>query len=328
MILVTGGAGFIGSNLVAGLEKAGIGPIVICDRLGCGEKWRNVAKRGIEDIVPPSELFDWLEDGDRPISCIFHLGATSATTAKDADVVLANNFRFSQRLWRWCGRHRARFIYASSAAVYGDGESGFDDDVSEEVLSQLRPLNLYGWSKLLFDRWVTREHASGRGEQPHAAGLRFFNVYGPNEYHKGGQQSVVPQFHQQIIETGRVRMFRSVRPGVADGEQQRDFVHVDDCVDVMLWLFRQPSVTGIYNVGTGQARTFRDVATAVFRAHGAEPRVDFVDLPETVRLQYQHFTQARMDRLRAAGYDESYISIEDGVTRYIEDYLTATDPYR
>ena len=328
MIVVTGGAGFIGSNLLAGLEAAGIGPIVVCDRLGGGNKWRNIAKRHLEDVVPPEELLDWLAAAVRPIEAVFHLGAISSTTATDADGVMANNFRFSQQLWRWCGRQDVRFIYASSAAVYGDGVHGFDDDESDAALSRLRPQNLYGWSKLLFDRWVAGERASGRSETPQAAGLRFFNVYGPNEYHKGGQQSVVPQLYRQIVSTGRARLFRSARPDVANGEQQRDFVHVDDCVDVMLWLYRNPAVGGIFNVGTGRARTFLDLATAVFGVHGAEPRIDYIDIPAAIRDHYQYFTEARMDRLRAAGYDGTHISLEDGVTRYIEEYLATADPYR
>ncbi len=329
MIVVTGGAGFIGSNLVAGLEAAGIGPLVVCDQLGDGDKWRNLAKRRLYDIVPPAELFAWLDAAGQSISCVFHLGAISATTARDADAVVATNVRFSQRLWQWCADHGAPYIYASSAAVYGDGALGFDDDESDETLSRLRPLNLYGWSKLLFDRWAIQERATGaRAVPPQAVGLRFFNVYGPNEYHKGAQQSVVPQFYRQIVETGRARLFGSARPDIADGDQRRDFVDVDDCVDVMLWLFRNPSVSGIYNVGSGAARSFRDLAETVFRVVGVAPRIDYVDLPEAVRAQYQYFTQARVDRLRAAGYDRDYTSLENGVTRYIESYLAATDPYR
>lgn len=329
MIVVTGGAGFIGSNLVAGLEAAGIGPLVVCDHLGDGDKWRNLAKRRLHDIVPPAELFRWLEAAGQPIACVFHLGAISATTARDADAVVANNVRFSQRLWRWCADHRVPFIYASSAAVYGDGEFGFDDDESDEALGRLRPLNLYGWSKLLFDRWTIDEREGGGGTvPPQAVGLRFFNVYGPNEYHKGGQQSVVPQFYKQIVDSGRARLFGSGRPDIAGGDQRRDFVHVDDCVDVMLWLFRNSSVSGIYNVGSGVARSFRDLTETVFRVVGVAPRIEYVDMPEAVRAQYQYFTQARVDRLRAAGYDKGHTSLESGVTRYIESYLAATDPYR
>ncbi len=328
MILVTGGAGFIGSNLVAGLEAAGVGPIVVCDRLGDGDKWRNLAKRRLEDIVQPDELLPWLERAGDRVRCVFHLGAISATTARDADAVIRANVRLSQRLWRWCADQETPLIYASSAAVYGDGAHGFGDDESDASMSQLRPQNLYGWSKLLFDRWVLQARSDGRAAPPQSAGLRFFNVYGPNEYHKGAQQSVVPVLNRQIADTGVARLFRSARPDIADGDQRRDFVYVDDCVDVMLWLFRNPQVSGIYNVGSGSARRFKDLAAAVFRARGLAPAIEYIDMPEGLQAHYQYFTEARMDRLRAAGYDQAPTSLEEGVTRYIEDYLSTADPYR
>ncbi len=327
MILVTGGAGFIGSNLVAGLEAAGTGPIVVCDRLGDGDKWRNLAKRALEDIVPPQELFAWLDGRQRRLDAVFHLGAISATTARDGDAVIANNFRLGRRLWAWCAANRVRLIYASSAAVYGDGTQGFDDANDAAALARLRPLNLYGWSKLLFDRWVVGQ-GTGAERPVQVVGLRFFNVYGPNEYHKGAQRSMVPRLYEQISADGRCRLFRSGRPDIADGEQRRDFVYVDDCVDVMLWLHDNPTVNGIFNLGTGRGRTFRALTDVAFRTMGYDPQIDYIDMPAEVAMQYQYFTEARMDRLRGAGYHKDFTSLEQGVTRYIDAFLAAEDPYR
>jgi ADP-L-glycero-D-manno-heptose 6-epimerase len=328
MIVVTGGAGFIGSNLLAGLEARGADPVVVCDVLGKEEKWRNIAKREIEDIVPPDALAGWLETNASRVHMVFHLGAISSTTERDADAIVANNFRLTSDLWDWCARHGIRFVYASSAAVYGGGEAGFDDALDAQALARLRPLNPYGWSKLLSDRRTARL-AAHRGHHPEQwAGLRFFNVYGPNEYHKGGQQSVVPQFHRQIVETGTARLFRSHHPDYADGGQLRDFVHVDDCVAVMLWLYDNPSVSGLFNLGTGEARSFADLARALFAALGRPADIDFVDTPPHIRQHYQYFTQAKMERLRAAGYDRPFTGLEDGVRDYVQNYLAADDPYR
>jgi ADP-L-glycero-D-manno-heptose 6-epimerase len=328
MIVITGGAGFIGSNLAAALEARGEGPVVICDVLGNEEKWRNIAKREIEDLVPPGELLDWLDSHASGVHMIFHLGAISSTTETDADAIIANNFRLTGDLWSWCTLHGTRLIYASSAAVYGDGSGGFDDSLEASALAGLRPLNPYGWSKLLFDRRAARL-ATHRGHHPEQwAGLRFFNVYGPNEYHKGGQRSVVPQFHEQISESGRARLFRSHHPDYEDGGQLRDFVHVDDCVDVMLWLYDNPAVNGLFNLGTGKARSFADLVAALFAAMDLPAAVDFVDTPPHIRRHYQYFTEANIDRLRAAGYDRPFISLEDGVRDYVRNYLVADDPYR
>ena len=328
MIVVTGGGGFIGSNLLAALEHHVPGaPLVVCDRFGNGDKWRNIAKRGLAAIVPPEDLNDWLADNGADVQAIYHLGAESSTTATDADAVIANNFSFSQNLWRWCSRSHVPFIFASSAATYGDGEHGFDDDPSPEKLARLRPHNLYGWSKLLFDRWAVSRAAAGEAP-PKWAGLRFFNVYGPNEGHKGGQRSLVPQLHEQITANGRARLFRSHRSGIADGEQKRDFIHVDDCVAVMLWLFENPRSHGILNVGTGKARSFNDLAHAVFTTMGHEQALEFIDTPVAVRRHYQYFTQARIERLRHAGYDAPFITLEVGVADYLRTYLLSEDSYR
>jgi len=328
MILITGGAGFIGSNLAAGLEAAGAGPLAVCDSLGSGDKWRNIAKRGLADLVAPERLDAWLGDHAQQVEAVFHMGAISTTTERDADLIAETNIRLSMRLWQWCARHDARFVYASSAATYGDGAAGFDDDPGPEALARLKPMNAYGWSKLAFDRWAVNQVALGGARPPQWAGLRFFNVYGPNEYHKGAQQSVVPQLYRQIVEEGGCRLFRSHRPDVADGAQARDFIAVEDCTDVMLWLYETPAATGLFNVGSGTARSFADLAGAVFAALGRAPEISYIDTPEDVRAQYQYFTQARMERLRAAGYARPFTTLEDGVGAYVRDFLAAADPYR
>ncbi len=328
MILVTGGAGFIGSNLVAALEARGGGDIVVVDRLGTDEKWRNLARRELAAIVQPADLADWLAANGAAVTMVFHLGAISSTTETDADLIVATNFTLSLFLWDWCAAHGVRFVYASSAATYGGGEAGFDDDGSPAALARLRPLNAYGWSKLLFDRRVARLTAEGRLAPPQWAGLKFFNVYGPNEAHKGSMRSVVAQILPRVAAGEAATLFRSHRPDYPDGGQLRDFVHVDDCVAVMLWLLDRPDVSGLFNLGTGRARSFADLATAVFRAAGREPRLEYVDTPEAIRARYQYFTEARMDRLRTAGYPGQFTPLEEGVRRYVQDFLLAPDPYR
>ena len=328
MIIVTGGAGFIGSNLVAALEARDGPEIVVCDRLGTDEKWRNIAKRELADIVTPEALFDFLKTQAYRVSAILQMGAISATTETDADLLVRENIRFTLDLWDWCAAHGVPLIYASSAATYGDGSAGFDDDGSPEALAALRPLNAYGWSKQVVDRRIARIVADGGRTPPQWAGLKFFNVYGPNEYHKGGMRSVVEQLHAPIAAGEPATLFRSHNPDYPDGGQMRDFVWVGDCVRVVLWLLDNPEVSGLFNLGTGQARSFADLARAVFAALGREPAIRFIDTPEAIREKYQYFTEARMERLRAAGYDAPFTSLEDGVADYIGSYLSADDPYR
>lgn len=326
MLLVTGGAGFIGSNVIAGLNAAGRSDIAVNDTLGSDEKWRNLAKRQFADIVAPAELWHWLEG--RKLDAIIHLGAISDTTAKDADRVIESNFRLSLKLLDWCTTHRIRFIYASSAATYGDGSAGFADDDSVAALARLRPLNLYGWSKHLFDQVVARRAQDNDNLPPQWAGLKFFNVFGPNEYHKGTMASVLARVFDHANAGGHVRLFKSHRAGIEDGDQCRDFIYVDDAVAVVDWLLAQPSVCGIYNVGTGTARSFRDLIGAMFAALGREPAIDYIDMPPEIRPNYQYFTQAEVGRLRAAGYTAPFTQLNVAVADYVKRYLAAADRYR
>jgi ADP-L-glycero-D-manno-heptose 6-epimerase len=327
MIVVTGGAGFIGSNLIAALNARGIHDVVVVDRLGRGDKWRNLAKRELAGLVAPAELFSFLDARAPEIAAIFHLGAISSTTEPNVDLIAESNFVLSLRLWEWCSWRGTRLIYASSAATYGDGSAGFDDAFDVAALARLMPLNAYGWSKQLFDRRIARLVATGVPAPAQWAGLKFFNAYGPNEYHKGAQQSVVAHLWPRISAGQPAVLFRSHRPDVAHGDQARDFVWVGDCVAVMLWLYDHPGVSGLFNVGSGRARSFKDLANAVFAAAGKPPRIDYVDTPVEIRDRYQYFTEAKLERLRAAGYAAPTVSLEDGVRRYVRDFLMTGDPY-
>jgi ADP-L-glycero-D-manno-heptose 6-epimerase len=328
MIVITGGAGFIGSNLVAALEERGLHELVVCDRLRDGDKWRNLAKRELADVVRPDRLFEFLERHAGEIDAIFHMGAISATTERDADLIIENNLRLSLDLWEWCAGHGTRFLYASSAATYGDGSAGFVDDESVEGLANLRPLNAYGWSKHLFDRRVARLVAEDRPTPRQWAGLKFFNVYGPNEGHKGHMRSVVAKLHPRVRAGEPAVLFRSHHPEYEDGGQMRDFVWVGDCVDVLLWLLDHPRVNGLFNLGSGEARSFADLARAVHTAMDRPLRIEFVDTPEDIRAKYQYFTQADLTKLRGAGYASPMTRLEDGVRRYVRDFLERDDPYR
>jgi len=322
MIIVTGGTGFIGSNLVAGLEEAGYQDIVICDRLGTEEKWKNIAGRELRDIVHPDWLFDYLDTHREAIEIIFHMGAISSTTEQDVDLITQINIVLSRRLWKWCGVNQKRFIYASSAATYGDGSQGFDDFETVTDLARLLPLNAYGWSKHVFDRRVARVLEDQReAVPPQWAGLKFFNVYGPNEYHKGDQRSVVCKLYPQVEAGAAAKLFKSHHKEYEDGGQVRDFIYVKDCVSVMLWLLDNPSVNGLFNVGTGQARSFKDLARATFEAAGREPKITYIDMPEILQDKYQYFTQANVQKLRDRGYAKPFTSLENGIAEYVQKYL-------
>jgi ADP-L-glycero-D-manno-heptose 6-epimerase len=305
--------------------------VMVVDRLRDGEKWRNLAHHPIAGVLPPEEIEDYLA-ARPPVEAVLHMGAISDTTARDGDLVAAVNFTLPLWLWSWCAEARVPFVYASSAAVYGDGALGFDDEMSPEALARLRPLNLYGWSKLAFDRRVADLLARGAAPAPPQwAGLRFFNVYGPNEYHKGRMASVVFHKFREVTADGggaEATLFRSDRPDIADGAQARDFIHVDDCVAAILWLLDNPQVSGLFNLGSGTARTFLDLAQALFAALGRPPDIRFVDVPADLRGKYQYFTEARMDRLRQAGWNHPATPLEEGVRRYVQDFLLRPDPHR
>jgi ADP-L-glycero-D-manno-heptose 6-epimerase len=326
MLLVTGGAGFIGSNVVAALNDAGRADVVVCDMLGEGGKWRNLAKRQLADFVPPAELPDWLNG--RRLDAVIHLGAISETTATDGDLVIETNFRFSMRLLDWCTANATRFIYASSAATYGDGAQGFRDEPSMSALKKLRPMNLYGWSKHLFDMAVTEQAARGEKLPPQWAGLKFFNVFGPNEYHKGTMMSVLARRFDDIKAGRPVQLFKSHREGIADGDQRRDFIYVDDVVRVMMWLLATPSVSGLFNVGTGTARSFKDLMLSAYAALGTGANIQYIDMPEEVRGSYQYFTQGDVDRLQRAGYNGGFTALEDAVDSYVKGFLDRADRFR
>jgi ADP-L-glycero-D-manno-heptose 6-epimerase len=324
MILITGGAGFIGSYLHADLVSRGQ-ETVICDWLGSAEKWRNLAGHPPSRIIVP-EALDTFLSSNPPIKVVIHLGAISETTARDGDLTWTTNVELSLRLWEWCAEREVRFIYASSAATYGGGEQGFDDDPI--LLPNLKPLNLYGWTKHAFDLRVMDLLRRGAPRPPQWVGLKFFNVYGPNEYHKGKMISVVKAKFDEIAEGKPARLFRSDRDDLADGAQQRDFIWVGDLADVIIWLLDTPEVNGLFNLGTGHARTYLDLAYAVCDALGRDRTVEFIDMPEALRGQYQSFTQANMRRLRAAGYSGEFTLLEEGIRRYVQEYLTKVHPYR
>jgi ADP-L-glycero-D-manno-heptose 6-epimerase len=326
MLLVTGGAGFIGSNIVAALNDAGRADVVVCDVLGSDGKWRNLAKRQLADVVPPAELSDWLKG--RRLDAVIHLGAISETTATDGDLVIESNFRLSMRLLDWCTASSTPFIYASSAATYGDGAQGFSDDPSLAALKTLRPMNLYGWSKHLFDMAVAARIERGDKLPPQWAGLKFFNVFGPNEYHKGTMMSVLARRFDDIKSGRVVQLFKSHRDGIADGDQRRDFIYVDDVVRVVMWLLATPSVSGLFNVGTGKARSFKDLMLSAYAALGTGANIQYIDMPEQIRGSYQYFTESEVDRLHGAGYNGGFTPLEDAVGLYVKGYLDRADRYR
>lgn len=326
MILVTGGAGFIGANVAAALDGTEV--IAICDRFGCDDRWMNLRPVTVDRFVFPEEIEDFLDQAGAEISAVVHMGAISATTERDVDLIVRNNLQFSLKLWQFCARRQIPFIYASSAATYGDGQNGFDDRSDDAYLGSLRPLNAYGWSKHLFDQFVAIATSGPKDKVPSQwAGLKFFNVYGPNEYHKGEQRSVINQIFPHAKYGRPVKLFKSYRDDYKDGGQLRDFIYVKDCVRVIIWLLGNPQVNGLYNLGTGKARSFADLANATFAAVGKPPQIHYIDMPEEIRDKYQYYTQADMQHLRAAGYTEPFHTLEEGVKDYVEHFLIKDDQY-
>ena len=322
MIIVTGGAGFIGSAFVWRLNREGIKDIIIVDQLGTDDKWKNLVGLTFTDYIHKNEFIEMVIADEVPfeVSSVVHMGACSSTTERDADYLWENNYLYSREVADWALRHNARFIYASSAATYGDGSSGFSDD--HEIISRLKPSNMYGYSKQVFDLWVLKNKLEKK-----MAGIKFFNVYGPNEYHKGDMVSVIYKAFHQIQETGKVRLFKSYKKEYPDGGQMRDFIYVKDCANVMWWLLENPSVNGIYNLGTGKARTWNDLIAAVFSSMGRKTNIQYIEMPEPLRNQYQYFTQAQMDKLKKAGCHVNFSSLEDSVRDYVTNYLQNADPY-
>jgi ADP-L-glycero-D-manno-heptose 6-epimerase len=317
LIIVTGGAGFIGSNIVKALNDAGEDKILIVDRLGKADKWKNLRDLNFLDYEHKDDFVTKLDQGlfDHGVWAVFHLGACSSTTERDADYLMSNNFGFSKRLaHRLAARSGLRFIYASSAATYGDGLAGYSDEHSST--SSLRPLNMYGYSKQLFDMWALRT-----GFVKRAAGLKYFNVFGPNEYHKDDMRSVAVRAYFQAKRTGKVKLFKSYRSEYNDGEQVRDFIYVKDAVKITLHFLERPDVNGIFNAGTGNPRSFNDLASAVFAALGMEPRIEYIDMPEGLQKRYQYYTCADVNKLSATGFKRNFATLEEAVRDYVVNYL-------
>ncbi|MBC7658648.1 MAG: ADP-glyceromanno-heptose 6-epimerase [Chitinophagaceae bacterium] len=324
MILVTGGAGFIGSAIVWGLNQDGTDNIVVTDHLGLGDKWKNLARAHIDFAVPKESFAQWLKDNPKEITAVFHLGACSATTERNADYLMDNNVLFTKQLWDYCAQHSIPFLYASSAATYGAEEENFSDVHSH--IPNLVPINKYGWSKQIFDAWAIKQKKT----PPAWFGFKFFNVYGPQEYHKGAQASVVYHAFPQARDNGQLKLFKSYRDGIGHGEQQRDFVYVKDIVRIMLHFWKNSAhvPSGVYNLGTGQARSFKDLGSAVFQAMGKTPRFEWIEMPDSLKGQYQYFTEANLQKLRdRAGYTADFHSLEDGVLDYVRNYLMQEQPY-
>lgn len=313
-IVLTGGAGFIGSCLLRAMNDAGYHDIIVVDHISKTEKWRNLANKSFEEYICRDEFLSRLPSLSGKVTCIIHMGACSSTTESDFDFLYKNNFEFTKTLWKFCVSEKISFFYASSAATYGDGEQGFDDDMD---ISTLRPLNGYGYSKQLFDLWVSKQKEA----PPQHCGFKFFNVYGPNEYFKGSMASVIFHSFNKITQTGEMELFKSYRQDYADGQQLRDFVYVKDICKVILYMMTHPEISGVFNLGTGIARSFYDLCRSTFSAMGCEANIKYVDMPETLRQKYQYFTEAKMDKLRSVGYQEPFYTLEEGIRDYVQNYL-------
>ncbi len=331
MIIVTGAAGMIGSAMVWKLNEMGRNDIIVVDKLRTEEKWLNLRKRDYADWVDRDELFNWLANPANAgkITGVVHMGACSATTERDGDFLMENNYGYSKKLWDFCAVRQIPYVYASSAATYGAGELGYNDDVTPEELKKLQPLNKYGYSKKIFDDWAFKQSIAPK----QWCGLKFFNVYGPQEYHKGRMASMVFHTFNQYRDNGGVKLFKSHKEGFKDGEQLRDFVYLKDVVDVMYFLLTEKVESGVYNIGTGEARSFLDLSMATMRAASNNPElkvedvVEFIPMPEDLRGRYQYFTQASMEKLKRTGYTKKFTSLEEGVKDYVQNYLAKEDSY-
>ena len=322
MIAVTGGAGFIGSVLVWKLNSLGRNDILIVDQAAKNSpKWKNVEKRAFVDYLESDAFLKALESGayKGKLDAVFHLGACSSTTEMDTSYLRENNSLYSERVAEVCLAENIYLQYASSAATYGDGELGFVDD--DGLTPRLKPLNPYGQSKLDFDKWVLKN-----GHENKLVGFRYFNVYGPNEYHKGSMRSLAEKGYEQVMKTGKLKLFKSYKKEYPDGGQKRDFVYVKDCVDAMLWFWKNPSKAGIFNLGTGRAQSWNDLAAAIFKACGKKADIEYIDMPDSIKDQYQYFTEADLTKLRAAGCPQKFQPVEAGVADYISNYLSKPDP--
>jgi ADP-L-glycero-D-manno-heptose 6-epimerase len=315
MIIVTGGAGFIGSAIIAALNKRGITDILVVDEHG-KDKCKNLVNLSFADYAEKNDFLKMVVEKkiSTDIDSVFHMGACSDTTETDAKYLRKNNYGYSKHLAQWTTGADIRFIYASSAATYGDGSAGFNDD--EEKIDNLRPLNLYGRSKQQFDLWAKIE-----GMSKNIVGLKYFNVFGPNEYHKGDMRSFVVKAFEQIRDTGKVRLFKSCNPNYTDGEYKRDFLYIKDAVDMTLFFYDNPKINGLFNIGAGKARTWNDLVKAVFAAMGKSVNIEYIEMPESIRNQYQYFTQAEITKLRNAGYKKQITSLEDATKDYVQNYL-------
>ena len=328
MIIITGGAGMIGSIIAWHLNtKLGRDNLVLVDHITHAEQWQNLVHRQYSEYLDKDQLFDYLE-GNEEVVAVIHMGAISATTETDFNKLVADNIHYSQDLWGWCVENDVPFFYASSAATYGDGSAGYDD----ASINNLRPLNGYGYSKHFFDQWVLKQVADNMPAPPAWAGFKFFNVYGPNEYHKERMASVAFHTFNQFSETGTMKLFKGTKVGMKDGEQLRDFVYVKDAASVVAhflttFISNKPAPNGIYNIGTGQARSFKDLSENVIANMGKTPHITYIDMPEDLQGKYQYFTQANITKLRAAGYKAPMTSLEDGIKDYVQNYLMQADPY-
>ncbi len=322
MYIVTGGAGFIGSVMVWKLNQKGIDDIIVVDKLRKEDKWKNLRKKRFADYIDKEEFINFLLNNKfSNIDAIIHIGACSSTTEKDADYLMKNNFEYSKILAEYSLKNNIRFLYASSAATYGNGEFGYSDEDSNTL--KLKPMNMYGFSKHIFDLWVLKNNY-----QDKIVGFKYFNVFGPNEYHKKDMMSVICKAYSQIQNRGILRLFKSYKKGIPHGEQKRDFVYVKDVVDVMFYFLLNKDKNGIYNVGTGKARSFNDLAKATFNAMGKKVKIKYIDMPLAIRDRYQYFTEAKLDKLRKAGYSKEFTSLEEAIKDYVQNYLmNENDPY-